>query len=136
MRPIICDLLYVTIVEAFETPDLSESDVNYFNELKLICLKHSENIIAAYLNMNSIRNKLKNFSSIISEKFDVLAIAGRKIDSSFLTTQFKISGFKTPHRLDVSANGGRILVYVIESLISGQLDVSNTHSEIQVVPFE
>ena len=123
-------------LETSQLSELSSNKVDCFKELKHLHLKCPKNITMAYININFIRNKFDNFSSLISDKVDVLVIAETKIDSSFPASQFTINGFKKPYRLDVSGNSGGILVYIRDDLISRQLDVLSTHPDIQVVPFE
>ena len=117
-------------------PELSPDEADCFKELKHLRLKYPKNITVAYININSVRNKFENFSSLISDKVDILIIAETKIDSSLPTSQFTINGFKKPYRLTVSGNSGGILVYIRDSLISRQLDVCSAHPDMQVVPFE
>ena len=67
----------------------NHSDIS---ETKNLCLKNPKNIIFLYLNINSVRSKFKNMSSLI----DILIVAETKLDSSFLTAQFLIPGFHHP----------------------------------------
>ena len=113
----------LTIAKAFETRGVSENKLDCFSEIKRFRPKHPKNIIVAYLSMTSIRNKFENFSSILSDKVNCLAIAETEIDSSFPTNQLKTNRFKIPYRLGVSRKSGRILVHVNEGLISRELDV-------------
>ena len=64
--------------------------------MKNLHLKNPKNTIFSYLNINSVRNKFKNMSSLISTKVDILIVAETKLDSSFPTTQFLIPGFHHP----------------------------------------
>ena len=57
-------------------------------EMKNLRLKNPKNIIFSYLNINSVPNKFKNVSSLISENVDILIVAEIKLDSSFPTAQF------------------------------------------------
>ena len=121
------------------TPDLPseiENDANCFDELKALRLKYPRNVMISYININSVRNKLTDFSGMVGDFVDILVISETKIDSSFPTSQFLINGFKSPYRLDVSGNSGGVLVYVRDSILSKQLNVVGTQPDIQVVPFE
>ena len=113
----------IVVAEGSELPDRPSEKKGGFEELRLIRLKHPNNIIVAYININYIRNEFENFSDMISEKIDVLAIAKSKIDSTFPSSQFETNGFKVPYRLDISGNCGGILVYVRENLISRRVDL-------------
>ena len=72
--------------------------------------------MSSYLNINSVRNKFKNMSSLISENVDNLIVPETKLDSSFQTAQFLIPGFHHPFRLDISRQSGGLLVYVKGSI--------------------
>ena len=84
--------------------------------MKKLRLKNPKNIIFSYLNINSVRNKFQNMSSLISENVDILIVAETKLDSSFPTTQFVIPGFHHPFRLDINRRSGGLLVYVKGSI--------------------
>ena len=49
-----------------------------------------------------------------SPNLDLLLVSETKIDDSFPTAQFLISGFCKPYRLDHCSNGGGILLYIRE----------------------
>ena len=117
-------------------PSEIENEANCFDELKALRLKYPRNVMISYININSVRNKLKDFSGMVGDYVDILEKSETKIDSSFPTSQFLIDGFKSPYRLDVSGNSGGVLVYVRDSLLSKQLNVDGTQPDIQVVPFE
>ena len=76
----------------------NHSDIS---EMKNLRLKNPKNIIFSYLNINSVRNKFKNMSSLILGNVDILIVAETKLDSSFPTAQFLIPGFHYPFRLDI-----------------------------------
>ena len=48
-------------------------------------------------------------------------ISETKIDESFPTSQFLIDGFSSPYRLDRNSNGGGILVYFKNNIITKSL---------------
>ena len=48
-------------------------------------------------------------------------ISETKIDESFPTSQFLIDGFFSPYRLDRNSNGGGILVYFKNNIITKSL---------------
>ena len=60
--------------------------------------KYSKNIIFAYLNINSIRNKLDSVRAAIVNYVDVFIAAETKINKSFPTAQFAVDGFCKPSR--------------------------------------
>ena len=73
---------------------------------------------------------------MVGEYIDILVIAETEIDSSFSTNQFLIGGCKSPYRPNVSGNGGDVLVYVRDNLLSKQLNTLSIQPDIQVVLFE
>ena len=82
--------------------------------LKNIRFKNSNGLIIAFLNINSIRNKIEFLRPLVSHYVDVLIIAETKIDNTFTTSQFIIEGFMKPFRYDRNRYGGGLLVYVRE----------------------
>ena len=74
------------------------SNINNLDPHKILNNLRTKNvnrIILSHLNINSIRNKIRN-----------------KIDASFPSTQFLIPGFTEPYRRDRSEFGGGLLLYV------------------------
>ena len=99
--------------EGTDDESVSErDDVN--TALKNIRLKNRNGLLIAYLNINSIRNKIDFLRPMVSETTDILVIAETKIDSTFPTSQFMIEGFMKPFRYDRNRNGGGLLIYVRE----------------------
>ena len=88
------------------------------------------------INVNSIRNKLRNLFNEIRDYFDVFSIAETKLDSSFPNAQFLMPGYKTPYRLDVSNTSGGIMVYVKKGLPSLRLTSFSIPKDIQTIPIE
>ena len=73
--------------------------------------------IIGQLNINSIRNKFHFLESEASKHLDILLISETKIDESFPAAQFLLDGFSRPYRLDCCANGGGMLLYVIDDIL-------------------
>ena len=88
------------------------NSINCSSELDKLRLKHPKNVILAYLNINSVRNKLHDLHNMINKNVDVLCIAETKLDDSFPEGQFLLDGFHKPFRLDKSATSGGLLCYV------------------------
>ena len=86
--------------------------------------------------MNSIGNRFDQFSKMIHDKTKILITAETKLDSSFPSGQFSIKGFKTPLRLDVNENNGRLLSYIKENILSKELRGISIPDDIQAVPIE
>ena len=55
-------------------------------------------------------------ADLIVGKVDLLLISETKIDDTFPSSQFQISGFSAPFRLDRTQNGGGIMLYVGEDI--------------------
>ena len=87
-------------------------DTKKFLELQ-VRQRYPQNIIISYLNINSIRNKLNNLKTLISDSVgkENLSIAESKLDESFLNGEIALEGFKKPYRLDVTASSGGLLIY-------------------------
>ena len=49
---------------------------------------------------------------------DILVVGETKLDSSFPKSQFKISGFSKPYRIDRNEYGGGVMIYVREDIPS------------------
>ena len=67
---------------------------------------------------------------------DFLAVSETKLDSSSLTGQFNLPGFRTPFRIDLSRKGGGLLVYVNSKIPSKMLKIPDCPSDVQVIPVE
>ena len=102
-------------------------DIDPVKVLNNIHQKHSNRLVIAQLNINSLRNKFASLSTMIKDCVDLLLISETKIDSSFPTTQFHIDGC-TIHRHDRDENGGGSLLYVREDVPSTLL---KTDSKIE-----
>ena len=99
--------------------------------LKTIRLKNRNGPLVAYLNINSIRNKIDFLRPMISETTDILVIAETKIDNTFPTSQFMIEGFMKPFRYDRNQNGGGLLIYVRERAPVKELTKYQAPSDIE-----
>ena len=78
-------------------------------------------VIIGHININSIRNKFEPLVSFINNNLDILMISETKIDDTFPDSQFLIKGFSVPYRLDRTAKGGGILLYITEDIPSRRL---------------
>ena len=86
-------------------------DIDPVKVLDKIRQKHSNRLVIAQLNINSLRNKFASVSTMIKDNVDLLLISETKIDSSFPTVEFHIDGH-TIHIRDRDENGGGLLLYV------------------------
>ena len=56
--------------------------------------------------------------NIIKNEIDILMISETKIDNSFPISQFTMTGYSIPFRLDRTSHGGGILLFVREDIPS------------------
>ena len=56
--------------------------------------------------------------SKINPNLDLLLVSVTKLDDSFPTPRFLMSGFCKPYRLDRCSNGGALLLYIKEDIPS------------------
>ena len=99
--------------------------------MKILRLKYAQNPIIAQTNVNSIRNKFELLVPQIASNIDVLMISETKIDESFRTSQFLTDEFliSSPYCLDRNSNGGGILVYFKNNIITKSLKTINLSIE-------
>ena len=71
-----------------------------------------------------IRNKLELLAEAVMGNVDILMVIKTKIDKSFPTSQSIIPTFTTPYRFDRTKDGGVILVYIGEDILSKLLNIS------------
>ena len=103
-----------------------DSPCSILQKLRLKCI---DKIIIGHLNINSIRNKIHLLADLFKDKVDIMLISETKLDSTFPKSQFVLQGFSHPHRLDRTANGGGLLLYLRNDipnkplpLIAGNID--------------
>ena len=58
-----------------------------------------------HIKVNSIRNKIEQLASIISDSFAVIAIAERQLDETFPTSHLVIDIYMKPYRYDFDRHG-------------------------------
>jgi exonuclease III len=85
-------------------------------KLKRFRYNYPKNIIFHHININSVRYKFNEISSILYDSLaDILVIGETKLDDSFPNAQFHVKNF-TLHRKDRNQFGGGLMIY-INSLI-------------------
>ena len=104
--------------------------------MKNLRLKNPKNISFLYLNINSVRNKFKNMSSLISGNVDILIVVETKLDPSFPTAQFLIPRFHHPFRLDINRRSDGLVVYVKGSIPARVLTSFSTLADTQIIVFK
>ena len=80
--------------------------------------RHSNKIIMAHININSIRNKFDMLTNTVSKYIDILVISETKIDDTFPHFVYNIKDFSNPCRLKRNSHGGGILVQVKDNIPS------------------
>ena len=101
----------------FAEPFFSKADaLSPISFLRSIRLKSIDQIIFGHLNINSIRNKLGFLHDFVKDQIDILLVSETKIDDTFPNGQFFLSGYNEPVRLDRTAKGGGLLLYVRQDI--------------------
>ena len=104
--------------------------------LDKIRTKNFERLIIGNLNINSLRSKFDQLKLLIQGKIDILIITETKLDDSFPTEQFTISGYSKPYRLDRNRNGGGVIIYIREDIPSKQINNFKIHDDIENIFIE
>ena len=92
-------------------------------------LKNRNRPIIGQLNINSIRNKLNFLGSEISPC--LLLVSETKLDDSFPTAQFLMSGFCKQYRLDRCSDLGCLLLYIREYIPFRLLTEYKPHENVE-----
>ena len=75
-----------------------------------------------HLNINLLRNKFESIQKIICQNFDIFLVSETKLDESFPSNQFFISGYRM-FRKDRNCFGGGLCIFVKENIASKQLNL-------------
>ena len=100
-----------------KSENLLSKPLNEENTYGIRDLKHLRNenpfrVIIGHININSIRNKFEPLVKYVGNNLDILMVSETKIDDTSPESQFLMEGFSTPYRLDRTAKGGGILLYI------------------------
>ena len=79
-------------------------------EIKNLRLRNINKVIFANLNINSLPNKFDQLREIVLIYADVLVVTEAKLDDTFLTSQYLVTGFSVPYRLDRNRNRDGIMI--------------------------
>ena len=110
-------------------PETDSCELNTVDILK-------KGLVIAYLNINSIRNKIETLKLLVSKYVEILTIAENKIDETFTTSQFMIEGFGEPFRKDRNKNGGGLLTYAKEGILVKKLTSYKFPNDIEICTTE
>ena len=87
------------------------------------------------MNINFLYHKFEALNSLVINNIDILIISETKLDDSFPTSEFLISGFSTPFRKDRNSHGGGLIIYIRENIPCKRLKakvISNTIESIVI----
>ena len=98
--------------------DESPNYENFIDSLFNIRKHHSNKIIMAHININSLRNKFDMLTNSITEYIDMLMISENKLGDTFPHALYHLRDFSNPYRLDSNSHGSGILVYIRDNLPS------------------
>ena len=86
-------------------------------------MENDSNPIVAYLNINSLGEKINHLREICKESpIDILCVDETKIDSSYPDAQFQINDYQfPPFRRDRNKYGGGKIVLIRKGLITRRL---------------
>ena len=110
MRPLVFDSEIPTSINN----SLDQPEKRNLKAVTNIKLKNRNRPIIGQLNINSIRKKFDFLYSEIS--LDLLLVSETKLDDSFPTAQFLMSGFCKLYRLDRCSNGRGLMLYIREDI--------------------
>ena len=92
---------------------------------------HSNKIIMAHININSLRNKFGILTNSASGYIDILMISETKLDDTFPHVLFHLKDFSSLHRLDRNSLG-QILVYVKDNIPSHLVKLEKSLKTLKV----
>ena len=71
--------------------------------------------------VNLVSVKFDQLREIVLKYVDVLVITETKLDDTFLTCQFLVTEFSVPYRLHWNRNGGGIMIFICDDILSRML---------------
>ena len=98
--------------------DESQKPENFMHSLFNIRKHHSNKIIMAHININSVRNKFDMLTDSVTEYIDILMISETKLGDTFPHALYHLKDFSNAYRLNRNSHGGGILVYVRDHIAS------------------
>ena len=104
--------------------------------LDKIRTKKFDRLIIGNLIINSLSPKFDQLKLLIQGKIDILIITETKLDDSFPTEQFTISGYSKPYRLDRNRNGGGVIICIRADIPRKQINNIKIHDDIENIFIE
>ena len=93
------------------TPEANAENDNYLEDLRTLRKKNRDNIIAAHLNINSMKSKIIMVTEMLYEKLvDILQIGESKLDESYSDAILHVDGYRLLE--DRTSRGGGVMAYV------------------------
>ena len=81
-------------------------------------LEYPKNLLCGYLNINSLRNKIRDLRLIIHDvPIDYFVIRETKLDNSIPNAQLTIDNYEIRTRRDRDKHGGGLIEFVRKGLI-------------------
>ena len=115
------NLSITDVTENFVNNEPFSNSKSFFNDqqnlgfnLQRVRTENPSRTILGQININRMRNRFDLLMSIIKNEIDIFMISETKIDNSFLISQFTMTGYSVPFRLDRTSCGGGILLFVRE----------------------
>ena len=112
----------------------SGKDHDAFSLLRKQPLEYPKNVIFGHLTINPLRSKFVSISELIKGKFDIILKSETKLDESFPSNQFAMSGYKLI-RKDRNKLEGGIAFYITDQLPSWTIKIQNP-SYIEILTIE
>ena len=110
------------------------NDYKQRNTLKNARIRHPKKVCLSHIIINSIRNKLDSLFEFTYSVVNFLAVSETKLESSFPTGQFNLTGFRTRFRKELLGKSGGLLVYVNSNIPSKMLKIPDCLGDIQMIP--
>ena len=110
----------------------SDTPCDTLNGLHEQCLNHPKNVIIGHLNINSIRNKFKDF---VFKGTDIFLSSQTKTDDSFPNSQFFAVGYRM-FRKDRNKNGGVFILYINEGIPGKLINSYDFKEGSEIILFE
>ena len=99
--------------------------------MKNLRLKNVNKTIIGQININSISSKFNQLKELVLKHDDILAVWETKLDETFPSSQSRMDGFSLPYRLDRSRNGGGVMIFVKENILSKLLTKHNFPGDVE-----
>ena len=100
--------------------------------------QHSNHPFLAYLNINSLRNKIVDLKQVLTKvDLETLVIAETKLNESFPNSQFAVDGYYSlgQFRRNRNEHGGGLMLFVKQGIPAKQIKTLES-KDIEVICFE